>query len=320
MAEQRLRGLDYSEDECGVDFLDDDEMDSDVDSRVPECVSLDSETDEPVGEKPKAAAIARARKVPVNTSPQPSRRRDEKTLRRKSTMERISEFKGEQLVVRDGSLFCNACRCFVSEKKSIVAAHVKSQKHAIAKTRRDQEKGREQLIKEGLAAMDKSARQAGETIPLEERAYRVLVVQTLLREGIPLAKVEGMRSLLERDSYRLTSRSHLAELIPFILSEERHRIKKEIRDCDIGVIFDGTTRLGEAIAIVVRYVHDWTPHQLLVRLEVLERASQCSGACVHSQHLSGKDISDIRRSCPCNSPRWSSSQWSSFEAVVTILS
>ena len=41
----------------------------------------------------------------------------------------------------------------------------------------------------------------------------------------------------------------------------------------VSVIFDGTARLGEALAIIIRYVQDnFKPTQRLVRLEILAKA------------------------------------------------
>jgi len=49
-----------------------------------------------------------------------------------------------------------------------------------------------------------------------------------MREGIPLAKVNGLRDLLEENSLRLCSPSHLSEYIPVILEEEKRHLKEEI--------------------------------------------------------------------------------------------
>ena len=62
------------------------------------------------------------------------------------------------------------------------------------------------------------------------------------------------------------------DLIPFILKEEEATIKNEISGKDLGVIFDGTTRFGEAIVIVIvlRYVSDsWMLEQRLIRVQLL---------------------------------------------------
>ena len=62
-------------------------------------------------------------------------------------------------------------------------------------------------------------------------------------------------------------------LIPFVLKEEEATIKNEISGKDLGVIFDGTTRFGEAMVIVVRFVGDcWTLEQRLIRVQLLSKS------------------------------------------------
>ena len=51
---------------------------------------------------------------------------------------------------------------------------------------------------------------------------------------------------------RLISRAHLSELIPAVLDKEKETLKEELKVAKkASVIFDGTARLGEALAIVV---------------------------------------------------------------------
>jgi hypothetical protein len=71
---------------------------------------------------------------------------------------------------------------------------------------------------------------------------------------------------------QLASVTHLAELIPAVL--EKETIKNELKDINkVSVIFDGTARLGEALAIVVCYVQDnFQSTQQLIWLEVLSKA------------------------------------------------
>ena len=45
----------------------------------------------------------------------------------------------------------------------------------------------------------------------------------------------------------------------FILKEEEACLKQELQGKQVGVIFDGTTRLGEAMAIILQFVgQSWT--------------------------------------------------------------
>ena len=61
---------------------------------------------------------------------------------------------------------------------------------------------------------------------------------------------------MEENALRLTDTRHMSDLIPVLHSQEQDDIKSEVSNRSISVIFDGTTRLGEASAIVVRFVDD----------------------------------------------------------------
>ena len=68
---------------------------------------------------------------------------------------------------------------------------MKSKKHAASKEKAKAEKTCEQCLTQTLAK-----RMAGKTLPTKRRAYRMKVVQSFLREGIPLSKVDGLRGLV----------------------------------------------------------------------------------------------------------------------------
>ena len=90
------------------------------------------------------------------------------------------------------------------------------------------------------------------------RLFRFEVVEAFLAwmKHHP-AKVDALRPLLEKYGHRLTNRAHLSELIPAVLENEKDKLKKELKDVkEASVIFDGTARLGEALAVIVRYVQE----------------------------------------------------------------
>lgn len=87
--------------------------------------------------------------------------------------------------------------------------------------------------------------------------YHTKVVESFLKAGIPLAKVDSMRELLEESSLRLTHSSHLSDYIPVVHKRENLEIREKIQGEDVAVTFDGTTRLGEALAIVIRFCKGW---------------------------------------------------------------
>lgn len=99
--------------------------------------------------------------------------------------------------------------------------------------------------------------------------FRVKVVENFLRAGIPLAKVDSLRGLLEENGLRLSHSSHLADYIPLLLKQEKETLIKEIQSEPVSIAFDGTTREGEALAIVLRFMSGWKIEQRLVRLLLL---------------------------------------------------
>ena len=103
--------------------------------------------------------------------------------------------------------------------------------------------------------------------------FRVKVVSTFLCAGIPLNKLDLFRELFEETGYHLTDRQNIHDLIPFIHNQEFENIHEEINGKDVSVIFDGTTRLGEALAIVVHYVNaEWEIVWWLAHLQMLVKS------------------------------------------------
>lgn len=98
------------------------------------------------------------------------------------------------------------------------------------------------------------------------------VVMAFLQAGILISKLEYLR-------YTLDKKRTLLDLVPFVLKEEKSRIKREISGKFLSLVFDGTSRLGEVLAVVVRYIDGWEIQQRLVRLEFLTeyvRRRSCS--------------------------------------------
>ena len=60
--------------------------------------------------------------------------------------------------------------------------------------------------------------------------------------------------------------------LPIIFVEEREQIQQEIKGKYLSVVYDGTSRLGEVLVIVARYVHEREIHQHLVRVDLLAKS------------------------------------------------
>ena len=99
------------------------------------------------------------------------------------------------------------------------------------------------------------------------------VVTSFLKAGVPLNKTESFRDILEENAFCLTDRRNMNDYVPFILKEEESRIRSEIDGQQLSVIFDGTSRLGEALAIVLSFIdNDWSVQQRLVRVQMLSKS------------------------------------------------
>ena len=228
---------------------------------------------------PQRSELTRKRAVGCNPA-QPSAKRksssgrgafDPKSIK---PSQRVSEFPRESFSVSAGKLFCMACREEVAVKRGVVTNHIQSTKHQDAKDKLEKKEAREHDIVIALKRNDATVHPKGEMVPDAQRVYRVKVVWTFLRAAVPLNKLDLFRDLLEEHAFRLTDRRHnMSDIISFIHDQEQDQIKAEISGQDVSVIFDGTTRSGEALAIIVCFIDEsWSIQQRLVRLQLLVKS------------------------------------------------
>ena len=81
--------------------------------------------------------------------------------------------------------------------------------------------------------------------------------------------------MLEENAYRLSDRRGMSDLVPFILGELKQTLKGEIQGKRVSVVFDGTTRLGEAFVhfvVVLRFVDSFVIKQQLVCFRTLAKS------------------------------------------------
>ena len=222
----------------------------------------------------------------------------------------MNQFPDQHLSVRGNMIFCNACKEVLSSKKSTLVSHCASKKHGSGKEKLKKSRLREQTIAEALSR-EKSQKES--TLPLAERAYRQEVVEEFLKAGIPLNKINKLHPLLERNGYRLIGSSNLGQYISLIFKQETGRIKHEISSPgnvgmtrDVSVIFDGSTRLDEAIAIVVRFINDdWMITQRLMRIDICSKSVNSEElARVLNECLSVRRIWDQGKLFACSNGGW----------------
>lgn len=85
--------------------------------------------------------------------------------------------------------------------------------------------------------------------------FRYKVLRTFLISGTPLNRLKYFRPLFEQlvGDKTLTDVSHMTAYIPHIEKHEFDLLKHEIDGVFLGISFDGTSRLGEAINLVGRF-------------------------------------------------------------------
>ena len=190
-----------------------------------------------------------------------------------SPSDRVKAYPRENFIVSNKKVFCRGCREELALKKSIVENYIASFKHKRGKDRLESKTKYEQEISEALKRYDREHHPVGEHLPDSTRVYRVRVVSTMLKAGVPLNKVDKLRDLLEENARALTTSSSLRQLLPFILQNEISLLKEEIDGKYLSILFDGTTHVCEALVVIIRYIDDdWQIQQRICRLMLLSKS------------------------------------------------
>ena len=100
----------------------------------------------------------------------------------------------------------------------------------------------------------------------------ISVITTFLKACVPFNKLNTFRALLEQNGTCLARRRSLSDLIPFVHQQEVQKISKEIEGKKVLLIFDGTTRMGEAMVILVCFVSDDCIEQQLICVQLLAKS------------------------------------------------
>ncbi|KAK3267421.1 hypothetical protein CYMTET_24019 [Cymbomonas tetramitiformis] len=91
--------------------------------------------------------------------------------------------------------------------------------------------------------------------------------------GVHLTKVDHLRPVLERCDASLTDSAHLGVYIPKVEALEIATTMQDIAGEMCSLIFDGTTRLGEAFNVVARYCSkDFEIELRLILFKTLEKS------------------------------------------------
>ena len=82
------------------------------------------------------------------------------------------------------------------------------------------------------------------------------MVQHFMMAGLAFTHMDTLRPVLENPGVTLTNSSHMRSYIPHVRAIEIAKLKEEIEGQFLSIVFDGTTRIGEIVAIVARWCDD----------------------------------------------------------------
>ena len=103
------------------------------------------------------------------------------------------------------------------------------------------------------------------------RERRAELVSYWMKCGHSLNSLNIFAPFLEKYARKVLDASHLWQLIPIIHAQELARVKEALHGRFFSIIFDGTTRVCEAFAVVARFVDDnGSIHQMLVAISMID--------------------------------------------------
>lgn len=245
---------------------------------------------------PARSAIERERQLPQKIeAPVRGRQKIERQTQasKTSVRDRVVQFPGHSLKESAGALFCQACKTTIFNKWSTINLHCrlenngKPTRHATNmekwKTRKDDDTELKTNLLEYYAAHpDEKAM----TKDPDEMVFRYRTTEACLGSGIPLAKVDKVRPLLQRANFALTASQHLGVYIPKIEKAEVKLLSSEMHEQYLGIGFDGTTRLGEAINTTARWcTSGFELEQRLIDFTTMEKHLSGADLAVHISNL-----------------------------------
>ena len=84
-----------------------------------------------------------------------------------------------------------------------------------------EKRSREHDIAQAFKSYEQEVHRSGETRSEAHKLWRVKVVTTFVRAGVPLVKIVHFKDLLQEHAYSLTDRRGMYDLIPFVQPEEQ---------------------------------------------------------------------------------------------------
>lgn len=173
-----------------------------------------------------------------------------------SLTERLESFPHDSLCISPTPLgevlFCQSCRKEIQNIMQTIKTHVSSERHKENVKKWHRRGNNDSRIKEFLHEyFNANPRQRDSSVNLDVQVFRWRTVEAFMYAGIPLGKIDSIRSVLERGGCcSLTSSTHLRDFVPMIEQLEIQRLRSEVSGQQVCMIYDGTTRLGECTAVL----------------------------------------------------------------------
>ena len=206
---------------------------------------------------PTMAAHERGRKMKQNSNrgnPVASLLGKRKTVQSNVPIEkRLAEFPNQSLM-RDsirGNIFCRCCKQGdIQNIKGTISTHLRSPAHQDALEQWLTKRATDGEVKVFLADYFKQhPAEKMASLDDDKLLFRFNVMETVLPAGIAPEKFAVLSGILSED----IPASHMTQFVPKIEAFEFQRLRAEIKDQKVTVIYDGTTRLGECIVLLLRW-------------------------------------------------------------------
>ena len=177
---------------------------------------------------------------------------------------RIADNGDEPFSFLHGQLFCKACKENVASSAANFKSHCNTTKHMTAKIKQIRSNKNTSKIVEHLAryyaqnASNETRVEGMERVSLPVQAFRAETLEQWVGAGLAVNKLNTFRAYLEKHAgMTLTNSNHLmSTYMPALYRKELETLQLEVADQYVGVYSDGTTRCGEAFAVVVRWMDE----------------------------------------------------------------
>uniref|UniRef100_A0A1X7UBB1 Uncharacterized protein n=1 Tax=Amphimedon queenslandica TaxID=400682 RepID=A0A1X7UBB1_AMPQE len=117
-----------------------------------------------------------------------------KAAQKKSDQETLARLRSPPLSEtnrqRKRKLFCEGCREELNLKSTVINNHIHSKNHLLGKLRLKEKIAKEADIDQALAKHNDDIHVRGETLPANTQVFRVNVVKSFLKAGVPLSTVD----------------------------------------------------------------------------------------------------------------------------------